>query len=282
MGISPILKGAWGYAGRVGKVLPDLIMGTKGATTEELAEVIRKSYYTRGRSASGALGNGWAYLEKVSNSSGLSVWGKVKQAAVEAKNVCISGFKNWKTNYKAGAKAAKTAGENTVLGGIKEAGRAFGKALPFLNSILILATSVPNIVTAVKEKGIIQGVKETGKAIGDAAGFSAGMAVGSAIGAVAGPVGVLVGGFLGGMAGSWLSGKVLGKTYTEQKEEKEQAVAEAAQQNPFQMQQNIPPMESQVPQAGMTNPFMQYQMTNSPLSVKYANDVMAPKFNAWA
>lgn len=126
------------------------------------------------------------------------------------------------------------------------AGKALSKTVK--GGIIIDALfQIPNLITTIKDKGIMEGVGEALKSgVKITAGTIGGM-IGTAIG---GPIGSVV----GYMAGSWLAGKIVGKSYTEKKEE-----AEAQQQ----AQAEIYNQQQQEIQQPQYNPFMYqppYQM----------------------
>jgi len=125
------------------------------------------------------------------------------------------------------------------------AGKALSKTVK--GGVIIDALfQIPNLITTIKDKGIMEGV---GEALKSGVKITAG-AIGGMIGtAIGGPIGSIV----GYMAGSWLAGKIVGKSYTEKKEEAE--AQQQAQAEIYNQQQQI-----QQPQY---NPFMYqppYQM----------------------
>ena len=112
------------------------------------------------------------------------------------------------------------------------AGKALSKTVK--GGIVIDALlQIPNLITTIKDKGIMEGI---GEALKSGVKITAG-AIGGMIGtAIGGPIGSVV----GYMAGSWLAGKIVGKSYTEKKEEAEaqqQAQAEIYNQQQQQIQQ---------------------------------------------
>ncbi len=167
---------------------------------------------------------------------------------------------------KRGSRLAKAAGKSGIWGGIKGFFKGVGKKMPLIGNILLVASYVPNIITATKEQGIGAGVKETLKS---AAGLG-GAAIGAAVGGLLGPVGSLV----GFVAGEWLTSKIVGKSYTEKKAEQEQKAQEelAALQ---QYQQQQAQMGAQIPFQG-SNPYMSNPYAYDPYGAAnpYANDIM--------
>ena len=138
-------------------------------------------------------------------------------------------FKSLKTGLSAipnGWKAGKGFGKLT--GAIK----GCGKAMPALFAGLLVLGEIPNVYKAVRDKGVVQGLKEVGKT---AVRLTAGAACGTILGALLAPIpgGSLVGGMGGWMLGDWLASKIVGKSYSEK-------VAEAEEQKNPQEASNTP------------------------------------------
>ena len=98
------------------------------------------------------------------------------------------------------------------LGAIK----GIGKAMPALFAFITIASEIPNVYKAVKEKGIVQGLKETGKTAARLTTGALFAALGTAILSPIPVVGSIAGGMLGYSLGDWLASKVVGKSYSEQ------------------------------------------------------------------
>lgn len=98
--------------------------------------------------------------------------------------------------------------------------KGLGKAMPALFAFITIASEIPNVYKAVKEKGIVQGLKETGKTAARLTTGALFAALGTAILSPIPVVGSLVGGMLGYSLGDWLASKVVGKSYSEQVAEK--------------------------------------------------------------
>ena len=135
-------------------------------------------------------------------------------------NINTSGgfFKSLKTGLSAipdGWKAGKGFGK--ITGAVK----GCGKAMPVLFAGLLVLGEIPNVYKAVRDKGVVQGLKEVGKT---AVRLTAGAACGTILGAVLAPIpgGSLVGGMGGWMLGDWLASKIVGKSYSEKVEEAEE------------------------------------------------------------
>ena len=152
----------------------------------------------------------------------------VKKSNVKLK---INGgfFKSLKTGLSAipnGWKAGKGFGKLT--GAIK----GCGKAMPALFAGIMVLSEIPNVYKAVRDKGVVQGLKEVGKT---ATRLTAGAICGTVLGAVLAPIpgGSLIGGMGGWMLGDWLASKVVGKSYSEK-------IAETEEQNNQQGASNNP------------------------------------------
>ena len=94
--------------------------------------------------------------------------------------------------------------------------KGLGKAMPALFAFITIASEIPNVYKAVKEKGVVQGLKETGKTAARLTTGALFAALGTAILSPIPVVGSLVGGMLGYSLGNWLASKVVGKSYSEQ------------------------------------------------------------------
>jgi len=166
-----------------------------------------------------------------------------------------------------------------LWGGTKGALKGIGKKMPLIGNILLVASYLPNIISATKEQGIGQGLIETGKSAARLGGAAAGAAIGTA---VAGPIGSIV----GFIAGEWLAGKVVGKDYTTKKAEAEEQVQEQLAQLQ-QMQQAAGVQTPSLNSAAAANPFLTNPYMNNPYNYNmndYSNDVMMQnmKFNTLA
>ncbi len=280
MSITPILKTGFDYGKRIVNVTPELLYGLTGggkATTEVLGNAMLNGYRNGGMF--NAAKAGWQTLEGAvpkNVSFGTRIW----NGTVNGFNSVKSGFANFGHNWSVGSRAARMAGKSQLLGGLKAGLKGFSKAVPFLGTALLVAYELPNIFTAVKEKGLWQGVKETAKAGTKLCGAAGGAAAGAAIGSAICPgIGTAIGGLIGWLGGEWLAGKVTGKTYTEEKEEQQQQIAQAQEQMAEQQAQMAQAYQSAAtaanPFAGAytANPF-----ANSALDYKYADDIFAPKF----
>lgn len=94
--------------------------------------------------------------------------------------------------------------------------KGLGKAMPALFAFITIASEIPNVYKAVKEKGIVQGLKETGKTAARLTTGALFAALGTAILSPIPVVGSIAGGMLGYSLGDWLASKVVGKSYSEQ------------------------------------------------------------------
>ena len=111
-------------------------------------------------------------------------------------------------------------------GGLKGAFKGCGKAMPALFAGLMLFSEVPNIIKSVKEKGIVQGLKETGKS---AFRLTCG-AVGGALGTLV-PGIPLIGTMVGWSFGEWVGSKLVGESYSQQVADAEEKHKQSQMQN---------------------------------------------------
>lgn len=266
--ISTGIKTMWRYGKRALEVAPELAFGTASEAAGSAMKATKGSVFNKAQA-------GWKALEKAGSGSF---------------------FKNFLNNCKNfipdAVKAFKSGSASAGLkGGFKSLFKNFGSKMPFIMAASWMLMEAPNVYTAVKEKGIFQGVKEVLK-------FGARMTtagLGSAIGAA---LPIPGGSFIGWIAGEWIASRIVGKSYTEQKEEKEQLIKELTGQNPNAQQQVEQPQQpysnpywlnNQTAQyqqpsfnGNMSNPFdyNQYKLQSMP----YANDIMMQQmpFNAVA
>lgn len=87
--------------------------------------------------------------------------------------------------------------------------KGLGKAMPAVFGFLTILGEVPNIYKATKEKGFVQGLKETGKT-------AARLTTGALFAAVGSAICPVVGSFAGWMIGDFIASKIVGKSYSEQ------------------------------------------------------------------
>ena len=137
----------------------------------------------------------------------------------------------------------------------KGVGSQLWKRMPFIGAGLTLAFELPNLFSAFKDKGLVDGLLETGKTSARLVGQMGGFAIGQALIPIP-----IVGGLIGSFVGDWLVSKVVGKSYSEQK-------AEAEEQQQAMLQQQQQQMIPQMPQLG--------QMTTNPI----AQAGVAPQLN---
>ena len=261
-GISTGLKTVWRYGKQALEVAPELAFGTASESVGKVLKNTKGSVFTKAAA-------GWKELKSAGSGSFFKNFlGNCKKFFPEA----ISAFKSG-TGLK---------GKFTALF------KNLGSKMPFIMSASWMLMEVPNVWTAVKEKGVFQGVKEVLK-------FGARMTtagLGSAIGAASPIPG---GSIIGWMAGEWIASRIVGKSYTEQKAEKEELIKELTGQDPntqqqvqqpvVQNQQTFNPnpywLNNQTAQSqpsfngSMSNPFdyNQYKLQNMP----YADDIMMQK-----
>lgn len=187
--------------------------------------------------------------------------------------------------------AAKAAGKTGIAqhlaglwGGTKGIFKGIGKKMPIIGNLLLVAFELPNIFNAIKDEGLIQGGKEIFKTGTRLTAASLASAIGAA---AAGPIG----GIAGFIIGDWLASKVVGKSYTEQKAEKEEQVAQDMSrlqeliQQPGVISQLQPQSQAETSQNtafnGTQNPFQpKYPFGNfAPSSNNYSNDIMMNRMN---
>jgi len=271
-GISSGLQTMWRYGKRALEVAPELAFGNASEATGAAIKATKGSIFKKAEA-------GWHALEKAGSGSF---------------------FKRFLGNCKSfipdAVKAFKAGSASGIKGGFKSLFKNLGSKMPFIMSASWMLFELPNIYTAVKEKGVFQGAKEVLK-------FGARMTtagLGSAIGAA---LPIPGGSLIGWMAGEWIASRIVGKSYTEQKEEKEQLIKELTGQDSTQVQ-NPQVQQPQTPVApnpywlnnqtaqvhpqqpsfngNMSNPFdyNQYKLQSMP----YANDIMMQQmpFNAVA
>lgn len=252
--ISSGLKTVWRYGKRVLEAAPELAFGSASEVTGSAIKATKGSIFTKAQA-------GWHALEKAGSGSFFKgFWNNCRNFFPEAANA----FKD---------------------GGFKKLFKNLGSKMSFIGAALFMLWEVPNIYTAVKEKGIFQGAKEVLK-------FGARMTtagLGAAIG-LASPI--PCGSLIGWIAGEWIGKRIFGKPYTEQKEEKEELIKELTGQNSNNVnqqqvenpQQSVEPnpywLNNQTAYArqqpsfngNMSNPFdyNQYKYQSMP----YADDIM--------
>lgn len=286
--ITPLLN----YGKRIINVTPDLVFGMTGggkATSEVLGNAMLNGYRQGG--LFNAARSGWQTLEGASASSNLGFWGKVRTGIVDGGKATWEGISNFGHNFNVGSRAANIAalragGKNAgasiwagLKGGLGAGLKGFSKAIPYVGTALLVLFEIPNIYNAVKEKGLWQGLKETGKAGGRLLGAAGGAAAGAALGSAICPgIGTTIGSIVGWVAGEWLAGKIVGKSYSEEKQEQQEQLAQVQQQLVEQQSQAVQayqtaatenPYAAANPYAMASNPFVQ-----SALNQKFANDFM--------
>lgn len=232
----------WSYCQRALNVYPNYVFGTGN---EIHGEAIKNAW--KNRSVTGM--NKWQAVK-----TGFKD-GFIKAEADNARLVKENGgfFKNLWQNIKnikkdipkgwtEGGNAAKAAGKNVIKGKFSGLGKALGKKMPLIGSLMMLAFEIPNIFKATKEEGLISGGTEVVKA-GVRLGFGA---VGAALGSLI-PV-PFVGNLVGWMVGEAIGKLIVGKPYTEKKEQQEAEIQEKIAQASGQ---NIP--FGTIPAQGNTN-----------------------------
>ena len=209
MGISSILKLGFKYGKKVCNLAPELILGTGSETMGKAMRSAKGSIFIKADA-------GVKALEKHVAVRKAAQGGFFKRLGKDL----ISTPKDLFKSTKFAAKAAKAAGKSGIWGGIKGFFKGVAKKMPFIGAVLTVAYEIPNIVTTAKEQGAGAALLETGKSAARLGGGALGAAIGSAI--CPG-----IGSIVGWIVGEWLTSKVVGKSYTEQKEEAQEQMAEA-------------------------------------------------------
>ncbi len=242
------------------KATPEMVFGT---SADKVGKVLRESYAS-GASAKETAKAGYNAILKAGEGNFFKkTWKNLKTLIPDV------------TRYtKAGSRLAKMKGTNQFTGALKGLAKGLGKKLPFVFAAMMLVGEIPNIITATKEKGLVQGIKETAKPVVRLAGAGLGAAIGSA---VAPGVGSLV----GWVAGEWLAGRVVGKSYTEEKADKEKVLAEYVQKQGIapipqtnQYQPNLNPYAFTA-----NTPFTGAQMSNPFITNPYDDDILMQQLN---
>lgn len=277
-GILNTAKTVYKYGKTVLKATPELTFGT---SADKVAKVLRNAN-AQGKSISETAKLGFQAVEKAGKGN---FFKKMGQNLIKL-------VPDLSRYTKAGVRLAGIKGTSKIAGAFKGLAKGIGKKLPFVFAAMMLLGEVPNIVKATKEKGIVQGIKETIKPVARLAGAGIGSVIGTAIW----PAG---GGIVGWIAGEWLAGKLVGKSYSEKEEEKkeqeQETIAKLQQQgllNPQVNPQDPTPVNPLQPQDPVTNPaqnpfaypggaYTPFGPMN-PSSVSYADDLMIQKmpFNA--
>ena len=262
-GITSGLKTVWGYGKRALEVAPELAFGTASEAAGKAMKVQKGSVFKKAEA-------GWKALEKAGSG-----------------NFFKNFLKNAKDFFPDAIKAFKSG--TGLKGKFGALFKNFGSKMPFIMSASWMLMEIPNVWTATKEKGILQGAAEVLK-------FGARMTtagLGSAIGAA---LPIPGGSLIGWMAGEWIASRIVGKSYTEQKAEKEELIKELTGQdpsaqptsgtqqieqpqvpNPYWLNKSQTAYQPQQPafNGNMANPFdyNQYKLQGTP----YANDIMMQK-----
>ena len=244
------------YARRIANVTPEMMLGTGSDLIGEAARKVDGSLYDKAKAGILALEDDIKLKKDTEGGFFKRLFNNLKSTP-----------KDISTATKEGYDAAKAAGKNKIWGGLKGLKKGIVKKMPFIGAILTIAFELPNILTATKEQGIGQGVKETLKTGSRLAGGALGAAVGSAI--CPG-----IGSLVGWVAGEWLTSKIVGKSYSEKKMDAEMQAQEAMQQQTAQYPafQGTNPYGAQV----MTNPMYGY---NDYSANPYSDDIMMQQLN---
>lgn len=263
MGFLSIARKGLSYGRRALNVAPEFLLGD---SSEVIGNAMRKqkgSIFEKAKAGAKALEADVLAKQKLQG-------GFAKRVIKNLDPRIYGGF------AKEGAKAAKLAGKNKFIGGLKGLGKGIAKKMPFIGAALTIAFEAPNLYTAFKEGGFKAGMKEVGGATIELGCMAAGAAIGSAI---CPGIGTIIGGILGAIGGSLLRGK----TYSEKKAE-----AEAVAQLPQYSKEDIEKLYSygftdeeiaQFRENGYTmddiNKAIEEELKNNPLN----QEIVAPQDN---
>ena len=205
--IDGVMSNAW----RVTKAMPGFIFGTEA---DLMGETLRKSYKNQGfKGFKTQIGDAFIkgmedHEAAVSANKGFfkNMWKDITSIFPEIKD-------NWQQVGKV-ADAANKTGWSKFWPQLKSVGKAFGKRMPLIGAIAILATELPNIIKASWNEGLLAGAGETAKT-----GVRLGLgAVGGAIGAAVIPI-PLLGSVVGYAVGDMIGKFIVGKSYSEKQVE---------------------------------------------------------------
>lgn len=224
----------------IGSIVGSYLNFTLGTGNEDIAKMI--THQVRNRKANGqnyltALytgtkkGIGYSHKKSIKNGGFLK---SLKKGFGEIPN----GWKNGKGFF------------GKPWGAIK----GIGKAMPAAFAFLTVASQIPNVYKAVKEKGVFQGVKETGKTVARLTTGALFAAIGTAIASPIPVVGSLLGGMVGYSVGDWLATKIVGKSYSEKAEEQAENKGETQAQKENTQQPAVADTSGAVTGADFTVP----------------------------
>lgn len=247
------------YIRRAAKLYPDFVLGTG---SEPFSKALQTTVKNRGEQ--GYFSAVWegtkkgvkaaevhnANMKKLHGGFWKSTWNAIKTIPKKVSQ-------GWEIGGRIADRAGKT-GLSKLWSRTKGVCSGLGKRMPLIGTLMIAASELPNIFSAFKDKGLVGGITETGKA-----GLRLGGAtVAGAIGQALIPI-PFVGGLVGFVAGDWLMSKIVGKSHSEEKAEL-LAQADTAEQQALMLQQQL----ANDPSFAQNNPFgatMQPTMTQEQL-----------------
>lgn len=256
IGWKALYNAAKGYGQRAWKLYPGFVTGT---ANDVMAAAMKSRIKNRA-----ATGEKWFKAVKGGFKDGILAAEKYnnKVVAKNGGNAWAALWKNIKTipsqigrGWKVGGARAASLGKSKFLGSLKGAMKGIGTRMPLIGTLILAATSLPDIFKATANEGIVSGGAEAVKVAARVGGGTLGAAVGTA---VLGPIG----GIAGYAIGDWLTAKVVGKSYSERKYEQEQKMAEEVEQLAEEKAQEAIQTAGyqQVPFTGGYNPFMMMEM----------------------
>ena len=224
MGVSSIASSGFvNYAKRAGRIYSEMLFGTG---YEALESSINKSIF--GKRPKNAP---WYNPYKGSDWSNFGTKMKDAFKALEQHEATVrasnggSTLKSIWNNFtsipkafseeiKNGSNVAKLANKSTLWGGIKGFGKAFMKKMPLIGGLMSVGFELLNIISAFKEGGLVEGLKEVGRGALQIGADMGGFIVGQALIPIP-----FVGGIIGSMVLGNLCSAIVGKGYNERKEE---------------------------------------------------------------
>ncbi len=254
IGWKALYNAARGYAKRAGQLYPGFVTGT---ANDVMSAAMKSRIKNRAaaneswfKAVKGGFKDGILAAEKYNNKiiakNGGSVWKTLKHNIATIPSQIAKG---WRVG---GARAAGL-GKSKFLGSLKGAMKGIGTRMPLIGTLILAATSLPDIFKATANEGIVSGGAEAVKVAARVGGGTLGAAVGTA---VLGPIG----GFVGYAVGDWITKKIVGASYSERKYEQDQKIAEEVEKLAEEKAAAATAGYQQVPFAGGYNPFQMMQM----------------------
>ena len=255
IGWKALCTAAKGYGKRAAKLYPSFVSGT---ANDIMAATMKNRIKNRAANESWikAVKNGFKdgvlAAEKFNNKNiarnGGSVWKNIKYNLSTIPDKIAQG-------WRVGGQNAVRHGKNKLWGNFKGIFKGIGTRMPLIGTLLLAATSLPDIFKATANEGIVSGSAEVVKVAARVGGGTLAAAVGTAL---LGPIGGLV----GYAVGDWITSKIVGKSYSERKYDQEQKIAEEVEKRATEKAAEVAATAGyqQVPFTGGYNPFQMMQM----------------------